>query len=30
MRMEKQLSTNLFRRVQIQIKENKDDQVHKH
>ena len=30
MRMEKQLSTNLFRRVQIQIKESKDDQVHKH
>ena len=30
MRMEKKLSTNLFRRVQIQIKENKDDQIHKH
>ena len=30
MRMEKKLSTSLFRRVQIQIKENKDDQIHKH
>ena len=30
MRMEKKLSTSLFRRVQIQIKENKDNQVHKH
>ena len=30
-RMEKkELSTNLFRRVQIQIKKNKDDQIHKH
>ena len=26
----KKLSTSLFRRVQIQIKENKDDQIHKH
>ena len=26
--MEKKLSTSLFRRVQIQIKENKDDQIH--
>ena len=30
MRMEKKLSTSLFRRVQLQIKENKDDQIHKH
>ena len=28
MKMEKK-STSLFRRVQIQIKENKDDQIHK-
>ena len=26
----KELSTSLFRRMQIQIKENKDDQIHKH
>ena len=31
MKMEKkELSTSLFRRMQIQIKENKDDQIHKH
>ena len=30
MRREKKLSLSLFRRVQIQIKENKDDQIHKH
>ena len=30
MRMEKWLSTNLFRRVQVQIKENKDAQIHRH
>ena len=30
MRMEKKSSASLFRRVQIQIKENKDDQIHKH
>ena len=29
-RREKKLSLSLFRRVQIQIKENKDDQIHKH
>ena len=29
-RMEKKLSTSLFRRVKIQIKENKDNQIHKH
>ena len=30
MRREKKFSLSLFRRVQIQIKENKDDQIHKH
>ena len=30
MRMKKKLSTSLFRRIQIQIKEIKDDQTHKH
>ena len=30
MRRAKKLSLSLFRRVQIQIKENKDDQIHKH
>ena len=31
MKMEKkELSTALFRKVQMQIKENKDDQIHKH
>ena len=30
MRMEKKLSTNLFRRIQIQIKENKDNQINQH
>ena len=31
MRMEKkELSKSLFRRVQIQIKENEDEQIHKH
>ena len=29
MKMEK-ISTSLFRRMQIQIKENKDEQIHKH
>ena len=29
MKMEKK-STSLFRRMQIQIKENKDEQIHKH
>ena len=29
-RMEKALSTNLFRRIQIQNKKNKDVQIHKH
>ena len=30
MNMEKKISASLFRRLQIQIKENKDDQIHKH
>ena len=30
MKMEKKFSASLFRRVQIQINENKDDQIHKH
>ena len=30
MKMKKKLSTSSFRRIQIQIKENKDDQTHKH
>ena len=30
MKMEKKKSTSLFRRMQIQIKENKDEQIHKH
>ena len=30
MKMGKKLSASLFRRVQIQIKENKDNQIHKH
>ena len=30
MRMKKKLSTSLFRRIQIQIKEIKDDQTHKY
>ena len=30
MKIEKKLSASLFRRVQIQIKENTDDQIHEH
>ena len=30
MKIKKKLSTSLFRRIQIQIKEIKDDQTHKH